>query len=150
MIPDKLPFGILANRRRVNLHRNAGACRLEYLCLFFRFIAGAGFAIASDSPRERISINDNWRFAKGDPTNQTVSLLYDVRQPQNLRRAEAEADGNPTVNDATANESTHPPPVVIKQWILPTGNELIKDASRRFVRPPANPGDGIAYVQPGF
>jgi hypothetical protein len=31
--------------------------------------------LAQAAPRKRISINDNWRFAKGDPTNTTVSLL---------------------------------------------------------------------------
>jgi len=37
---------------------------------------------------------------------------------------------------------------VIKQWILPTGNNFIKDPSRKFMRPEENPGDGVAYVQP--
>jgi beta-galactosidase len=116
-------------------------------------VAGsAGWAVAADSPRERISIDDNWRFTKGDPINNPVSLFYDVRQPETVRRlAAAEADGNPAMNEPGAsNESTNPPPAVIKQWILPTGNEFIKDASKRFVRPEGNPGDGVAYVQPGF
>jgi beta-galactosidase len=109
-------------------------------------------AVAADSPRERIAIDDNWRFTKGDPTNNPVSLLYDVRQQQAIRRlAEAEADGNSTLNTpSAANDSTNLPPAVIKQWILPTGNAFIKDASRKFVRPEGNLGDGIAYVQPGF
>ena len=108
--------------------------------------------MAADSPRERIAIDDNWRFTKGDPTNNPVSLLYDVRQQQAIRRlAEAEADGNSTLNTpSAANDSTNLPPAVIKQWILPTGNAFIKDASRKFVRPEGNLGDGIAYVQPGF
>lgn len=108
--------------------------------------------MASDSPRERISINDDWRFIKGDPANNTASLLYDVRQQQAVRRlAEAEADGNSTLNAATnSSDSTNPPAAIIKQWILPTGNEFISDASKRFVRPEGNPGDGVAYVQPDF
>jgi beta-galactosidase len=32
---------------------------------------------AQASPRERISIDRDWRFAKGDPTNNTVDLRYD-------------------------------------------------------------------------
>ena len=122
-------------------------------CLCLSLVAGsAGWAVAADSPRERISIDDNWRFTKGDPINNPVSLFYDVRQPETVRRvAAAEADGNPAMNEPGAsNESTNPPPAVIKQWILPTGNEFIKDASKRFVRPEGNPGDGVAYVQPGF
>jgi beta-galactosidase len=114
--------------------------------------AVAASAVAADSPRERICINDNWRFTKGDPTNNTVSLLYDVWRQEKVRRlAEVEADGNLAANEsAPANESTNPPPAVIKQWILPTGNDFVKDASRQFARPEGNLGDGVAYVQPGF
>ena len=124
---------------------------IQFICLLL-LIGVAGFAAAADPPRERISINDNWRFTKGDPTNNIVSLLYEVREQKSVRRlAEAEADGNSATNDsATANESTHLPPAVIKQWILPTGNDFIKDASRKYVRPEGNLGDGVAYVQPGF
>jgi beta-galactosidase len=121
------------------------------LCLIF-FLAGAAFAVADDLPRERISINNDWRFAKGDPTNNAESLLYDVRQQQSIRRlAEAEADGNSSVNAVTnSSDSTNLPMAVIKQWILPTGNDFIKNASHRFVRPEGNPGDGVSYVQSGF
>jgi beta-galactosidase len=105
----------------------------------------------AQSPRERISIDDNWRFTKDDPTNNTVSLLYDVRQQRAVRRlAEAEADGNTSSNAFAAAEATNQPAALIKQWILPSGNDFIKDASRKFVRPEGNPGDGVAYVQPGF
>src|ERR1017187_5970906 len=126
---------------------------VQCLCLYL--LAGsAGLVVAADSPRERISIDDNWRFTKGDPINNPVSLFYDVRQPETVRRlAAAEADGNPAMNEPGAsNESTNPPPAIIKQWILPTGNEFIKDASKRFVRPEGNPGDGdgVTYVQPDF
>ena len=54
------------------------------------------------APRERISIDDNWRFTKGDPTNNAVSLLYDVRQSQNLCRLAQEADGNPAINQSNS------------------------------------------------
>ncbi len=112
-------------------------------------LPGAGPPPAS--PRERISIDDNWRFTKGDPTNCAVSLLYDVREQKPIHRlAEAEADGNSSANASPAGESTNAPPAVIKRWILPTGNNFIKDASRKFVRPEGNPGDGVAYVQPDF
>jgi beta-galactosidase len=111
------------------------------------------FEFASAQPaRERISIDENWRFTMGDPANSTMSLLYDVRQQQAVKHpAAAEADGNSSSNAVlNANDSSNLPPTVIKQWILPTGNEFIKDPSRRFVRPQGNPGDGVAYVQPDF
>ncbi len=107
--------------------------------------------LAKTSPREKISMDDDWRFTKGDPASNTVSLLYDVRRAQTLRRFAAEADGNAAINQTnqTANESTNQI-TVIKQWILPTGNAFIKDTSRKFVRPEGNLGDGVAYVQPDF
>src|ERR1035437_9454324 len=69
------------------------------------------------APQERISINDDWRFIKGDPTSNTASLLYDVRQQQTIRRvAEAEADGNSSLNAATnSSGSSNLPPDVVKQ-----------------------------------
>ena len=101
------------------------------------------------SPRERISIDDDWRFTKGDPTNLAVSLLYDVRRAQTVRRFAAEADGNSTLNQSLTNETTNVT-AVIKQWILPTGNEFIEDPSKRFARPEGNLGDGVEYVQSEF
>jgi len=43
-------------------------------------------ALAQPEVRRRISINDNRRFMQGDPPSNTVSLLYDIRQPQAVRR----------------------------------------------------------------
>ena len=133
--------------------RLCGAAKnLVVVSFFFGQILFSSSLIAQAVPRERILINDDWRFTKGDPTNCIVSLLYDVREQKTVRRlAEAEADGNSSVNAATnSNGSTNLPAVVIKQWILPTGNNFIKDPSRRFVRPEGNLGDGVAYVQPDF
>src|SRR5215813_13544251 len=117
----------------------------------FAIILASALAAGNTSavtPRERICIDDNWRFTKGDPTNCPVSLLYDVREQKTVRRlAETEADGNANFQAAT-NESANPPKAVIKQWILPTGNDFIKDPSRRFVRPEGKLSDGVAYVQP--
>jgi beta-galactosidase len=103
-------------------------------------------------PRERISINDGWRFTKGDPTNSTTSLLYDVRRQQTVRRlSDAEADGYSSANAAaTTNELAGVSTNVIKQWILPTGNAFIKEGSRRFLRLAGNPGADVSYVQPDF
>jgi len=110
------------------------------------------FAGAQPAPRERISINDNWRFTKGDPTNCPDSLLYDVRDQKQIHHlAEAEADGNASLNNMTSSAgATNIPDSVIKQWILPSGNDFINDPAKRFMRPAGNLGDGVSYIQPDF
>ena len=95
--------------------------------------------------RERILIDDDWRFQKGDPAGAT-GLLYDVRPP-------LKEEGKDKAPDAAAEEAVKAGPTVqpiLKPWILPTGNTFIKDPSRRFVRPPGNPGRGLSYVQPNY
>jgi beta-galactosidase len=95
------------------------------------------------SPRQRLSLDMDWRFTKGDPSGNQVSLLYDVR-PTREGRGRRGGGAQP----APTNEA--PAPAVIKQWILPTGNDFIKDPAQRYTRPPGNPGDDVTYVLPGF
>lgn len=104
-------------------------------------------APAQTSPREKILIDDHWRFTKGDPTNVTSkALLYDVRpvargEDQRERLAEATSDA------AKLAAANHP---VLKPWILPSGNAFIKDPAKRFTRPDGNPDGDVAYVQNNF
>lgn len=113
-------------------------------------VAGSLCVVAGQmpsAPRERISLNEGWRFSKGDPTNvDSRTLLYDVRpvargEDQNERLAES------TEAAAKVGAATHP---VLKPWILPTANPFIKDPARRHVRPEGSPGADVAYVQAGF
>jgi beta-galactosidase len=97
------------------------------------------------SPRQRLSIDMDWRFAKGDPEGNQVSLLYDVRPAaRGGRGRRGGAAATPT------NEVTAPPPLVIKQWVLPTGNDFIKDPAQRYTRPLGNLGGDVPYVKPGY
>jgi beta-galactosidase len=108
--------------------------------------AGLSNSPAQVSPRERISINDDWRFIKDDPPGNTVSLLYDVRPQERGRGARA--------GDAPGKKADVPAPVpaqaVLKPWILSTGNDFVKDPSKKSVRPEGNPGEDVAYVSAGF
>ncbi|MGH8024326.1 MAG: sugar-binding domain-containing protein [Limisphaerales bacterium] len=81
--------------------------------------------------RERICLDDGWRFAKGDPPHCPVRLIYDSWAEKFL-------------------SPTSPPPLVVKPWILPTGNEFIHDPARRFKRPAGNPGNRVEYAQDDF
>ncbi|MFO1511572.1 MAG: beta-galactosidase GalB [Verrucomicrobiota bacterium] len=113
----------------------------------FVLLATAGMVIAADVPRERLSLNDSWRFTKGDPVNiNSQNLLYDVRpvsrgEDQRERLAEA------TEEAAKLSAATNP---VLKPYILPTGNSFIKDPTKRFIRPNGNPGSEVSYLQTNF
>lgn len=95
--------------------------------------------------RERISLNEDWRFQKGDPNGDSSGLIYDVRPEVRNRRDVVPADEMPT--EAVKVEATQ---AVLKPWILPTGNAFVKDPARRHVRPDGNPGGDCPYVQDNF
>jgi beta-galactosidase len=112
------------------------------------FLTGAMMLTAFGGPaRERVCIDDDWHFTKGDPTNvNPADLLYDVRpaaggEDQKERLAEATEDA------AKLAVATHP---VLKPWILTTGNRFIKDPARRWARPEGNPGGDIPFVRLDF
>ncbi|PTY05547.1 beta-galactosidase [Opitutaceae bacterium EW11] len=117
---------------------------LAALCLC---VAAPAVAAAGETPaRERISINEGWRFHKGDPVGEGAELVYDVRPAATSVRDDKPADSKPEESEETARPSRP----VLKPWILPTGNPFIKDPARRFVRPDGNPGSEVAYVKGDF
>jgi beta-galactosidase len=98
------------------------------------------------SPRERISINTDWRFHKGDPDGLAHELDYDVR-PQVIRSEDGKAaDARP--EDAAKVAPRNSP--VLKPWILPSGNAFIRDQARWHERPAGNPGGDVAFVQADY
>jgi beta-galactosidase len=99
----------------------------------------------SAARRERISINDGWRFTRDDPPGNTVSLTYDVR-PQGQDWQEGPADAEPTAAEKVS-AATQP---ILKPWILPTGNRFIKGPARRYMRPAGNWGGDVPYVRRDF
>jgi hypothetical protein len=69
-----------------NFHRRAmlllAACLLAPAFTEYPTSSGiAGAAGQAASPRTQRSINEDWRFTKGDPPNDKTSLLYDVVRP---------------------------------------------------------------------
>ena len=116
-------------------------CRHD--ALLWLFLAAFAFTRYSGAqqaapPRTRLLINDDWRFARGDPPDSTTSLLYDVRPKPAGRGSEPPA--SPPENPAE----------VVKRWILPTGNHFVKDPNKRAKRPEGNLGGDLAYTAPGF
>lgn len=66
--------------------------------------------------RERISLNADWRFIKGDPAGLGESLDYER----------------------------------VKDWVLPTGDELLNYQRAPRVRPPGSPGGDVAFARVDF
>lgn len=95
--------------------------------------------------RQRISINEGWRFFKYNSLADADNLIYDVRPAITDATENKVADAKPT--EAIKTEATRE---VLKPWILPTGNRFIKDPSNRHVRPSGNPGSDFQFVKNDF
>jgi len=106
----------------------------------------SGVLSAPAAPRERISINDHWRFTKGDPEGDSTGLIYDVRPEVEDRKDDQAADAEPTEAEKIAATNK----LVLKPWILPAGNPFIKAPAKRHVRPAADATTNIAYTQFNF
>lgn len=116
------------------------------LLLALVWLAAGTVAAAPPSPRERLSLDADWRFHRGDAPGVGDTLDYDVR-PEIERSADGKvADARPDAADRLATR-TRP---VLKPWILPTGNAFIADPARRHQRPPGDPGGDVAFVRAEF
>lgn len=96
-------------------------------------------------PRQRISINEDWSFYKYDSEAEVDNLIYDVRPEVKNDKDDRAADAKPTEAVKVKTAQT-----VLKPWILPTGNDFIKDPAKRHVRPEGNPGSNFPFVQSDF
>ena len=119
---------------------------MKLFSLFLFLMVAAGIAIARESPRERILLNDNWRFTKGDPNGDSTGLIYDVRPEVKDKKDDKAADSEPTEAERIAATNK----VVLKPWILPTANAFIKDPAKRHARPVASAATNVSYTQAGF
>ncbi|MCF3651552.1 beta-galactosidase GalB [Synoicihabitans lomoniglobus] len=109
-------------------------------CLVF-----ATTSALSAAPRERISLNDDWRFFKYANAAEADALIYDVRPDDSDAVDTRPADAKPTeAVDVVAGQ------LVLKPWILPSGNAFIADPARRHVRPEGDPGADFPFVQDDF
>jgi beta-galactosidase len=119
--------------------------------LIFLILAGLVFvqkpsaAQTKSVVRQRISINENWLFYKYETGSRADNLMYDVRPEVTGKNDNKVADSKPT--EAVKAETTRE---VLKPWILPSGNEFIKNPAKRHVRPEGNPGSDFPFVQSNF
>lgn len=95
--------------------------------------------------RERISINQDWKFFKYDSTQKIDDLIYDVRPNVIDVKDDIPADTKPTEAVKLTTKQK-----VLKDWILPTGNSFIKDSTKHYKRPVGNPGQDFPFVKADF
>ena len=101
----------------------------------------------TNSPRERILLDGDWRFFKYNNAVDADALIYDVRP-----EVTASEDGKPADAEPTAAVPLDTPAQikVLKPWILPSGNDFILDPAKHHQRPAGNPGENFAFVQNNF
>ena len=99
--------------------------------------------LKSNYKRERIKINDGWTFMRyeANPDN----LIYDVRPKIEKVNDSKVADSKP--EEAVKLEAKEG---VLKNWILPSANDTIKDPTKKHIRPKGNPGSDFPFVQADF
>ncbi|HEY4062989.1 MAG TPA: beta-galactosidase GalB [Puia sp.] len=95
------------------------------------------------SNRQHIPINAGWRFMRysGEPD----SLFYDERPRVADRNDNKVADTRASESAATITSKR-----ALKNWILPSANDFIKDPSKRHRRPPGDPGSSFPFVRNDF
>ncbi|HEY0504780.1 MAG TPA: beta-galactosidase GalB [Lysobacter sp.] len=110
-------------------------------------IFAPGFATASHdaSPRERLLLDTGWRFHNGDPAG-AAGLDYDVRPTVERSADGKDADARPDEAAKVRSSGRR----VLKPWILPTANPLIRDPGKRHARPSGDPGSEVSFVQASF
>ena len=99
----------------------------------------------SNEYRECISINNDWQFYKYKSIKKVDNLIYDVRPEERDYLDSRPADSKPT--EAEEIEASQ---MVLKSWILHTGNDFIKDSTKHYIRPEGNPGSDFPFVQYNF
>lgn len=97
------------------------------------------------SASERILLNDGWKFHRYSNSETPDHLNYDFRPVVTDTRDDKPADSMPTAGDSLKAGSG-----VLKDWILPSGNDFVKNSAKKRLRPNGNPGADFAFVQTGF
>lgn len=121
-------------------------CRINKLVVLLFLVSMNLVSAQNDKPlRERISLNEGWKFYKYSSPELADRLIYDVRPEVDNKGEYLVADAKPTeaVELKSSNE-------VLKAWIMPTANSFIADKTKRYIRPAGNPGADFPFVQTNF
>lgn len=99
----------------------------------------------SENVRERLSLNHEWKFFRYNSFEEADNLIYDVRPEIEKFDSDRPADSKPTGSEVLQSDEK-----ILKYWILPTGNDFIKDSTKHYKRPDGNPGSDFSFVQNNF
>lgn len=110
--------------------------------LFFAFVFTL-FPADAQNTRERISINDSWKFIRFE--KDADSLIYDERPEIFDRNDNKVADTRATESGYVTSSDR-----ALKKWILPAANDFIKDPAKHHKMPAGNPGKDFPFVQNNF
>jgi beta-galactosidase len=122
--------------------KRVGFFFLSHSILFWAF-SFLSFITTAQVVRQKLSINNGWRFYKGDPAD-AKGIFYDVRPKVTDRNDNIVADTRADETNIAVSDSG------LKKWILPSANDFIKDPSKHHQRPDGNPGCNVSFVQNNF
>jgi beta-galactosidase len=111
--------------------------------IFFLAIMFSSLISVAQSTRQKISINNNWKFFKGDPQD-AQGIFYDVRPNVTNRNDNVVADTRADQSNVSTSDSG------LKKWILPSANDFIKDETKHYLQPNGNPASTVSFVQNSF
>lgn len=118
------------------------------LSLFILCILACNSIAETEKPtavRQRILLDQDWKFYKYKSTDEADDLYYDVRPEVNSVNDAKAAD-----TPATEAEKLEASEKALKPYILPSANAFISDHSNHYKRPEGNPGGDFPFVQANF
>ncbi len=139
----------------MNRYRSIGACAtllwwtlipLTAQLSMPAYAATASTPQESAAARQRLSINDGWRFHLGDPEGFSAQLQYDVRPAVKQSADGKEADARPD----EAEKVQRPNEGLLKPWILASANAFLADPAKRTKRPLEEPKLAVPFLRADF
>jgi len=126
---------------RLNVNFVGCSLIIFILIIYVNIFYECGKKVIYYNVRKRISINDDWRFFKYPSREKADSLVYDLFQFM-YKSKKDEIDVAKLAGFKNFNSFQF----ILKPWVMPTGNEFIKDSSRHYKRPKDNPSSNFPFV----
>src|SRR5215213_909927 len=96
--------------------------------LVFVIVHFLPFFLIAQANRQRVLLNDDWLFFKGDPAD-AKGIFYDVRPKVTDRNDNIVADTRADQRNTVASD------IGLKKWVLTSSNDFIKNTVKHNLRP---------------